>query len=99
MGLYLDGTMKIVRNVTIKFIINGDKTMDTVEDDIEIRIEKPSRAERWKRSIAARMRRQLSKFAKSAHLQKEEEEALDRIRAKKLLEKQKKQRRKLSVDN
>lgn len=73
--------------------------MDTVEDDIDIHIEKPSRAERWKRSIAARMRRQLSKFAKTAHLQKEEEEALDRIRAKKLLEKQKKQKRNKVVDN
>lgn len=70
--------------------------MDTVED-IDIRIEKPSRAERWKRSIAARLRRQVAKFAKSAHLQKEEEEAAERIRAKRLLEKQKK--RKKSVDN
>lgn len=70
--------------------------MDTVED-IDIRIEKPSRAERWKRSIAARLRRQVAKFAKSAHLQKEEQEATERIRAKRLLEKQKK--RKKSVDN
>jgi hypothetical protein len=70
--------------------------MDTVEDDIEIRIEKPSRAERWARSLAARMRRQLSKFAKTAHLQKDEEEALGRIRAKRLLEKQKKQKRRKS---
>lgn len=70
--------------------------MDTVED-IDIRIEKPSRAERWKRSIAARLRRQVAKFAKSAHLQKEEQEAIERIRAKRLLEKQKK--RKKSVDN
>ena len=70
--------------------------MDTVED-IDIHIEKPSRAERWKRSIAARLRRQVAKFAKSAHLQKEEQEATERIRAKRLLEKQKK--RKKSVDN
>lgn len=70
--------------------------MDTVED-IDIHIEKPSRAERWKRSIAARLRRQVAKFAKSAHLQKEEQEAIERIRAKRLLEKQKK--RKKSVDN
>ncbi len=68
--------------------------MDTVEEDIDIKIEKPSRATRWKRSIAARLRRQVAKFAKSAHLQKEEEDALARIRAKKLLEKQKKQKRK-----
>jgi hypothetical protein len=72
--------------------------MDTVEEDIEIHIEKPSRATRWKRSLAARLRRQLSKFAKSAHLQKEEEEAIARIRAKQLLEKQKKQKRKKTVD-
>lgn len=67
--------------------------MDTVEDDIEVRIEKPSRASRWTRSVAARMRRQLSKFAKTAYLQKQEEDAMDRIRAKRLLEKQKKQKR------
>lgn len=72
--------------------------MDTVEDDVEIKIEKPSRAERWKRSVAARMRRQLSKFARSAHLQKEEEDAMIRIRAKKLIEKQKKEKRKKFVD-
>lgn len=68
--------------------------MDDVEDDIEIKIEKPSRATRWKRSIAARLRRQVSKFAKSAHLQKEEDDALIRIKAKRTLEKQKKQKRK-----
>jgi hypothetical protein len=71
--------------------------MDTVEDDIEIKIEKPSRAERWKRSVTARLRRQMSKFAKTAHMQKEEDESMARLRAKKLLEKQKKQKRK--VDN
>lgn len=72
--------------------------MDTVENEIEIRIEKPSRAERWKRSIAARLRRQVAKFAKASHLQKEENEAMERLRAKKLLEKQKKQKRKKVVD-
>lgn len=70
--------------------------MDTVEDDVEIKIEKPSRAERWKRSVAARMRRQLSKFAQSAHLQKEEQESMERFKAKRLLEKQKKKKRKTS---
>lgn len=70
--------------------------MDTVEDDVEIKIEKPSRAERWKRSVAARMRRQLSKFARSAHLQKEEQESMERFKAKRLLEKQKKKKRKTS---
>jgi hypothetical protein len=74
--------------------------MDTVdEEDIDIKLEKPSRATRWKRSIAARLRRQVAKFAKSAHLQKDEEDALVRIRAKKLLEKQKKEKRKRVVDN
>jgi hypothetical protein len=73
--------------------------MDTVEEDVDIKLEKPSRATRWKRSIAARMRRQLAKFSKTAHLQKNEEDALARIRAKKLLEKQKKQRRNKVVDN
>jgi hypothetical protein len=73
---------------------------DTIEPEIELPfIEKPSRATRWKRSIAARLRRQLSKFAKTAHLQKDEEDALARIRAKKLLEKQKKQKRNKMVDN
>ena len=67
--------------------------MDDVEEDIEIKIEKPSRATRWKRSIAARLRRQVAKFAKTAHLQKEEEDALIRIKAKRTLEKQKKQKR------
>lgn len=70
---------------------------DPIEPEIELLfIEKPSRATRWKRSIAARLRRQVSKFAKSAHIQKNEEEALDRIRAKQLLEKQKKQKRRKS---
>jgi hypothetical protein len=74
--------------------------MDTVEDDdIEISIEKPSRATRWKRSVAARLRRQVAKFAKSAHIQKEEDESMARLRAKKLLEKQKKQKRNKVVDN
>lgn len=68
--------------------------METVEDVVEIQIDKPSRAERWKRSVAARLRRQIAKFAKTSHLRKEEDEAMERLRAKQLLEKQKKQRRK-----
>ena len=44
------------------------------------------------------MRRQLSKFAKSAHVEKEEQDAIARVKAKKLLEQQKKQRRKKQVD-
>jgi hypothetical protein len=73
--------------------------MDTVEeDDIDIRIEKPSRAERWKRSVAARFRRQAAKFVRAVRLQKDEDEAMERLRAKKLLERQKKQKRKKTVD-
>jgi hypothetical protein len=67
--------------------------MDNTEEDIDIKLEKPSRATRWKRSITARIRRQFSKLAKTAHLQKEEEEAIARVRAKQLLEKQKKSKR------
>jgi hypothetical protein len=67
--------------------------MDDVEDDIEIKIEKPSRAERWKRSVTARLRRQAAKFAKLSHIQKDEEDAIARIKAKRTLEKQKKQKR------
>jgi hypothetical protein len=68
---------------------------NTNEEDININLEKPSRATRWKRSLSARLRRQLSKFAKSAHIQKEDEEAIARVKAKKLLEQQKKQKRRL----
>lgn len=66
------------------------------DEDIDIHIEKPSRAERWKRSIAARLRRQISKFARAAHSQKEEQEAHERLRAKRQMEKQKKQKMKKS---
>lgn len=69
------------------------------DEDIDIHIEKPSRAERWKRSVTARLRRQMAKFAKNAHSQKEDQEAQERLRAKRLLEKQKKQKRKMMVDN
>lgn len=72
--------------------------METSEEDLSIPLSKPSRAERWKRSIAARFRRQIAKFAKNAHMYKEEEESMERLKAKKLLEKQKKQKRKKSVD-
>ena len=72
--------------------------MEDLEEDIEIRIEKPSRAERWKRSIAARLRRKTSKFAKNAHIQKEEDEAMERLKAKKLLEKQKKNKQTVDIN-
>ena len=68
------------------------------EEDVDIEIEKPSRAERWKRSVAARLRRQVAKFAKSAHSRKEEQEAQERLHAKQLLEKQKEQKRKKVVE-
>jgi hypothetical protein len=68
------------------------------DEEVDIHIEKPSRAERWKRSIAARLRRQVAKFARTAHSQKEDQEAQDRLQAKRLLEKQKKQKRKKVVD-
>ena len=74
--------------------------MDIAEDDIEIKIEKPSRAERWKRSVTARLRRQAAKFAKTSHVHKDEDDALDRMQAKHTLEKQKKQKRnKKSLDH
>lgn len=68
------------------------------DEDIDITIEKPSRADRWKRSVAARLRRQATKSARTAHSQKEEHDAQERVRAKHLLEKQKKQKRKKIVD-
>lgn len=76
---------------------NGVNAMED-EDIVVETIEKPSRADRWKRSLAARMRRQVAKFAKAAHSYKEDQEAQARLQAKKLLEKQKKNRRKQTVD-
>ena len=72
--------------------------MEDLEEDIEIRIEKPSRAERWKRSIAARLRRKTSKLARNAHIRKEENEAMERLKAKKLLEKQKKRNKTVDIN-
>ena len=71
--------------------------MTDEEIDIDIEISKPSRADRWKRSVAARMRRQLARIAQMAHSQKDDLEAQERLRAKRLLEKQKKQKRKKVV--
>ena len=72
--------------------------MEDLEEDIEIRIEKPSRAERWKRSVAARLRRKTSKFARNAYMQKEEDEAMARLKAKKLIEKQKKKKQTVDIN-
>ena len=56
-------------------------------------IEKPSRAERIKRSIAARLRRKEVKEVKNIHSYKEEKDAKERLKAKRTLEKQKKKAR------
>lgn len=55
-------------------------------------VEKPSRADRLKRSIAARLRRKETKHVKEVHSYKEEKDARERFQAKKRLEKQKKQK-------
>jgi hypothetical protein len=65
-------------------------------ETVETIIEKPSRAGRIMRSIAARLRRKEVKEAKSAHTYKEEKDARERLQAKRNLEKQKKRRRKLN---
>lgn len=57
--------------------------------DVEPIIDKPSRAERIKRSIAARLRRKETKQVKRSHLFKEEKDARERLRAKRALQKQK----------
>jgi hypothetical protein len=57
------------------------------EDDIEIVIEKLSRAERIQRDAAARARRQDVKDAVTLHSFKEEKEARERLQAKHRMEK------------
>lgn len=52
--------------------------------------EKESRAKRWMRSTFARLRRKETKQAREAHSFKEEKDAKERLKAKRLLEKQKK---------
>jgi hypothetical protein len=59
-------------------------------ETVEPIIEKPSRARRIMRSIAARLRRKEVKETKSAHTYKEEKDARERLQAKRNLEKQKK---------
>lgn len=59
------------------------------EIDFEPIINKPSRAERIKRSIAARLRRKETKQVKQSHLAKEEKDARERLRAKRALQNQK----------
>ena len=57
---------------------------------------KETRTNRWLKSAAARMRRKFVKDAKAAHLIKDDHDSLERIKAKRLLEKQKKSRKKIN---
>lgn len=65
-------------------------TEEVPVNESDLVVEKPSRADRFKRSIAARRRRKKIKHVREVHSYKEEKEARDRIKAKRLLEKQKK---------
>lgn len=56
-------------------------------------IEKPNRGERIKKSVAARLRRKEVKEVKNIHSYKEEKDAKERLKAKRTLEKQKKNAR------
>lgn len=56
-------------------------------------IVKPSRGERLKKSIAARLRRKETKKVKHTHSFKEEKDAKERLRARRILEAQKKKSR------
>lgn len=64
--------------------------------DIEVEpvVEKLSRAERILRSDAARQRRKEAKLAMEVHSLKEEKESRERLKAKRLLEKQKQKKAK-----
>jgi hypothetical protein len=57
--------------------------------DVEPIIDKPSRGERIKRSISARLRRRVAKQVKQFHSIKEEKEARERLHAKRILQDQK----------
>lgn len=61
--------------------------IDEEEKDIEVKIEKPSRAKRWARSIAARFRRSEVKVAKEASVFKEEKDARERVLAERRMKK------------
>jgi nitrate/TMAO reductase-like tetraheme cytochrome c subunit len=60
--------------------------------DIEIKIERPTLTDRIQRDQAARLRRKEVKEAKALHSFKEEKEARERIRAKRMIEKQKRKK-------
>ena len=58
-------------------------------------IDKPTRADRIKKSVTARIRRKETKIVKQFCLLKEQLEASARLRTRRILEKQKKKRRNL----
>ena len=66
--------------------------MNEQELDLQPVIEKPSLAERIHRDRSARHRRKQIKEAVSLHSYKEEKEARERLKAKRRLEKQKRQK-------
>lgn len=70
---------------------------NVVELEVEPVVEKLSRAERILRSDSARQRRKEAKFAMEVHSLKEEKEARERLKAKRLLEKQKAKKLKKSA--
>jgi len=65
-----------------------------IEEDIQeldaVVVEKPSKAKRYTKSLSARQKRKETKHIKEIHSYKEEKDARERLRAKRLLEKQKK---------
>lgn len=67
----------------------------STENEVEINIEKPSRATRIMRDLAARMRRKETKQHVEEHSFKEQKEARDRLKAQRRMEKlqRKKKRR------
>ena len=56
-------------------------------------LEKDSRAKRWMKSAVARLRRKETKQAREAHSFKEDKDAKERLKAKRLLERQKKEQK------
>ena len=67
-------------------------TNDQEEIQVEPIIEKPSMSDRIRRDIFARERRKRVKAIKMLHDYKEEKEARERIRAKRMIEKQKRKK-------
>lgn len=71
------------------------------ENEVEVELSKPSRATRWLRSAAARLRRKQTKMALEAHDFKEEKENRERIAAKRRMEKlqKRKAKREMSISS